>query len=60
MSAIPRKLLSREEVEELLRRASLRDITVLNADANELIVCLAHTLLKTMDEQASKSGNITE
>ena len=58
---IERELLSRAEVEEILTKASLRQITVLKGDPSRVMVCLAHTLLKTMDElDALQSRNITE
>lgn len=58
---IEREVLSREEVEEYLRKASLRNLTVLTSDPSRVMVCLAHTLLKTMDElEALKKSNITE
>ena len=58
---IERELLSREAVEEILNKASLRKITVLSGDPSRIMVCLAHTLLKTMDELESlRERNITQ
>ena len=50
MSSVPRKTLSYAEVKEYLRRAGLRDINIMNSDANAIIASLAHTLLETTKE----------
>lgn len=58
---IDRQELTREQVEEILSKASLRKITVLTSDPSRVMVCLAHTLLKKMDEiESLKNRNITQ